>query len=306
MNLIKKLEKKFGRYAVNNLVVYILAAYAIGYVLEMFNPTIYSMLLLDPELIFKGQVWRIFTWICTTPQEFGIFIIFMFMFIYWIGSTLERYWGTFRYNFYIISGYLIITIASLLIYLITGLISGFDMAISLSGNTYYINLASFMAFATIFPDMQIYFMMVIPLKIKYLAIIDAIFLGYEFLNALSYLFKQDAVAYALLATTGEIPSHADIYSLIFSNAGIILFSVLNFIIFFFFYKKRGFSINEIKRKNKYKKSIKRDEGNKKHKCAVCGRTEEDGEDMIFRYCSKCEGNYEYCQDHLFTHEHIKR
>ena len=37
-----------------------------------------------------------------------------------------------------------------------------------------------------------------------------------------------------------------------------------------------------------------------HRCAICGRTEKDGEDLEFRFCSKCKGNYEYCQEHLFT------
>lgn len=43
-----------------------------------------------------------------------------------------------------------------------------------------------------------------------------------------------------------------------------------------------------------------------HKCAVCGRTDKDSPGMEFRYCSKCEGNYEYCMDHLYTHKHVKK
>ena len=46
-------------------------------------------------------------------------------------------------------------------------------------------------------------------------------------------------------------------------------------------------------------------GGARHRCAVCGRTELDDPNLEFRYCSKCNGNYEYCQDHLFTHEHVK-
>ena len=44
----------------------------------------------------------------------------------------------------------------------------------------------------------------------------------------------------------------------------------------------------------------------RHKCAICGRTELDDENLEFRYCSKCEGNFEYCMDHLYTHEHVRR
>ena len=63
---------------------------------------------------------------------------------------------------------------------------------------------------------------------------------------------------------------------------------------------------EIYRRKVYTKSVK--QGQKSaatHRCAVCGRTEKDGDDLVFRFCSKCNGNYEYCQDHLFTHEHVK-
>ena len=44
-------------------------------------------------------------------------------------------------------------------------------------------------------------------------------------------------------------------------------------------------------------------GSARHKCAICGRTENDDPNLSFRYCSKCTGNKEYCQDHLFTHTH---
>jgi len=44
----------------------------------------------------------------------------------------------------------------------------------------------------------------------------------------------------------------------------------------------------------------------RHRCAVCGRTEEDDPNLVFRYCSKCEGDYEYCQDHLYTHKHVTK
>lgn len=28
--------------------------------------------------------------------------------------------------------------------------------------------------------------------------------------------------------------------------------------------------------------------------------------LDFRFCSKCDGNYEYCSDHLFTHQHVRK
>ena len=116
MNFLNKLERKCGQYAVKNLINYLLIGYGIGYILELLSPDIYSALQLSPALVMKGQVWRLFTWILTTPESLGFFTIFMFMFYYWIGHTLENYWGTFRYNVYMISGYLIMTIGAMLIY----------------------------------------------------------------------------------------------------------------------------------------------------------------------------------------------
>lgn len=300
MNFINKLEKKFGRFAVSNLIVYVLAAYGIGYIVQMVNPQMYSMLGLNPAQVCEGQIWRLFTWICTVPQDLSIFIIFMFMFYYWIGTTLERYWGAFRYNLYMFSGYLFMTIGAMLIYLITGLAMGWESAVSLDMSTYYINLASFLAFATLFPDVQVYFMMILPIKIKWLAIVDAVYLGYICIDCIAALYRVES-QYEL---TGAM--RAGVYSMALSSVFAIVFSVLNFLIFFFATRNyRRVSPKEIHRKRVYRQQTMKAQSVTKHKCAICGRTEQDDENLVFRFCSKCNGNYEYCQDHLFTHEHKK-
>lgn len=81
-----------------------------------------------------------------------------------------------------------------------------------------------------------------------------------------------------------------------------LVSLGNFLIFFFGMRNvKRYSPKEIHRRKVYSRSVQQGEKRASiHKCAVCGRTEKDGDDLVFRYCSKCNGNYEYCQDHLFT------
>lgn len=306
MKFINKLEKKFGRFAVSNLVLYVLIAYGIGYVIQMVNPQLYSLLGLNPALVCQGQIWRLFTWVCTVPQDFSLFVIFMFLFYYWIGTTLERYWGTFKYNLYMLSGYLFMTIGAMAIYFLTGAFSGGDMAISLSMSTYYINLASFLAFATLFPDMQVYFMMILPIKIKWLAIVDGIYLGYQCINYLSLLGQKEEILARLILQGSFNATMADVYGLILSNVFCIVFSVLNFLIFFLATRNfRRMSPKEVHRRRAYKQQVSKQQGVSKHKCAICGRTEEDSENLTFRFCSKCNGNYEYCNEHLFTHEHKK-
>jgi len=86
-------------------------------------------------------------------------------------------------------------------------------------------------------------------------------------------------------------------------------SLLNFVIFFLSSKNtRRFGPREQARKANFRKQSRPHmnyAGGARHRCAVCGRTELDDPNLEFRFCSKCRGNYEYCQDHLFTHEHVK-
>lgn len=290
-NFLAKMEKKYGRYAVRNLIVYLLAAYAVGYVLQLVAPTAYTYLELSPALVMRGQIWRLVTWVCTVPESFNFFILFMFMFQYFIGSSLERYWGSFRYNCYIFSGIFFMTISSMVVYWITG--------ISTTPSTYYINMASFLAFAVCFPDVQVYFMMVIPIKIKWLAIIDAIYMAYEFIAVGQYKNLYAAYGAAGAAYASQ---------LIWATRVSIIVSVLNFILFYFGTRNmKRFAPKEVHRRYAYKKNVKAASpaGGTKHKCAICGRTEKDGDNLVFRYCSKCNGNYEFCQDHLYTHKHFE-
>ncbi len=298
MKLINKLERKFGKYAINNLTLYLMIAYAIGYVVNVMNPKMYALLELNPALVMQGQVWRLFTWICTNPQDMGIFLIFMFFFYYWIGTTLERHWGTFRYNLYMFSGYFFMTIGAILTYLITNALGS---PINMSVSTYYINLASFLAFATLFPDVQVMLYMIIPLRIKWLAIVDGVFIGIELLNYVSILTKYTNEEFAILYALYGIDYKSAAWAGIFS----IIMALLNFFIFFLATRNyRKISPAEIKRKKEFQKQVRNNTRITKHKCAICGRTDEDSPNLSFRFCSKCEGNYEYCEDHLFTHQHV--
>ena len=298
MGFVNKLEKKFGKYAISNLIYYVLAAYAIGYVFHAMSPDIYDAFLMKPELVCKGQVWRLFTWIFTIPQELDVFVVFMFLFYLWIGNTLDKYWGSFKYNLYMISGWLFMTVGTMLIYIVSLLATGDGISISVS--TYYINLTSFLACATVLPDVQVNLFLVIPLKMKWLAIVDIILLAYEFIDKLLLVVRYTDLE-IIIYTNGEYTKEKCI-----AVCASIVISVLNFILFYFNsrYGKR-YTPKEIIRKKSFKRKVNVSRGEAKHKCAICGRTENDGEGLVFRFCSRCEGNYEYCQDHLFTHEHVK-
>ena len=143
-------------------------------------------------------------------------------------------------------------------------------------------------------------MMVIPLKIKWLAIIDGIYMIYEFIAVGKYKSLYSA-AYG--AAGAQYASQ-----LIWATRVSIIVSVLNFILFYFGTRRmKRFAPKEMHRRYVYKKSVKSasNNGGTKHRCAICGRTEKDGDNLVFRYCSKCNGNYEFCQDHLYTHKHFE-
>ena len=330
LHMIEKLEKKLGKYAVKNLIYYILGAYVIGYVLYMVKPEWYEYIVLYPSLVMKGQVWRLFTWVCTVPQSLNILIIFMFLFYFFIGKTLEQYMGAFKYNLYIFSGWFFTTLGSMLIYWL----SGSTMSIFVSTN--YLNLTSFLAFAIIFPDTRVYLFGILPIKMKILAWIDAIYLGLQVISGIViWLSPISVVTQALEMYYGYSPSTYEVLVLRQSSISLmltILISFINFAIFFFVVMRKN-SANK-KRKTQFQRNAQNGSntntsgafagfagrtsttqpkgkykadttGELVHRCSVCGRTNIDHPELMFRYCSKCSGNHEYCQDHLFTHEHIK-
>lgn len=275
-NLLDKMERRFGRYAIRNLTMYLLAGYAIGYLLSFTMPQLLTYFTLEPALILKGQVWRLLSWVIIPPNDNIIFVIFMMLLYYSLGNTLESYWGAFRYNVYIFSGILFTVIGAFIVNGLIGGVTGFGSLYS----TYYINMSIFLACASIMPDYQLLLYGIIPVKMKWLAILDVV------------LLAVDAVQGGLIIRI------------------VIIASLLNFIIFFFCNRNlRGHSPKQAARRKKFQKQISRPQnqyaGGAKHRCAVCGRTELDDPTLEFRYCSKCNGNYEYCQDHLFTHEHVK-
>ena len=273
-NWLDKMERRFGRYAIRNLTMYLLAGYAIGYLLSFTMPQLLTYFTLEPAQILKGQVWRLLSWVIIPPNDNIIFVIFMMLLYYSLGNTLESYWGAFRYNVYIFSGILFTVIGAFIVNGLIGGITGFGSLYS----TYYINMSIFLACASIMPDYQLLLYGIIPIKMKWLAILDVV------------LLAVDAVQGGLIIRI------------------VIIASLLNFIIFFFCNRNlRGHSPKQVARRKKFQKQISRPQnqyaGGAKHRCAVCGRTELDDPTLEFRYCSKCNGNYEYCQD-IFSHTNM--
>ena len=207
------------------------------------------------------------------PPSGSLFFNLIAIYLYYnLGMTLERVWGTFRFNVYFFMGVIGHVLAALLIYIITGQVYILT--------TDYLNFSLFFAFAATFPEMQFYLFFVLPIKAKYLALFDGLYFVYGFL----FGGMSQRIA--------------------------VVMSLLNFIVYLFMSRGSRLNPKEIRRKQVFhtqmREAQKTAEKIGRHRCAVCGRTEEDDPNLVFRYCSKCEGDYEYCQDHLYTHRHVTK
>ena len=281
MKFFYKLERNFGKYSIRNLMNYFVIFYVVGFVISLMNPYLYyEYMALDIGQILKGQVWRLITWLAYPPSSSIIFGLFMIITYYSLGIILENVWGSFKFNVFMFMGCLFHIIGALIIY-VFGIKTGMGEDIYGYLTPDNLNLSIFLAFALTFPEMEFRLYFAIPVKAKYLAFF------YILLEAYSFM-------------VGSLSSKVT-----------IALSLLNFIIFYFISRRKNIisDVNNIQRKAKGSVKIRPVHAGSanisRHKCAVCGRTEKDDENMEFRYCSKCTDGLEYCMDHLYTHEHVE-
>ena len=261
MKFIDKLERKFGRFGIPNLTIYMIICYVIGYALMIVNPGILNWLSLEPAYILRGQVWRLVTWVLYPPSTSGVlwFAIAVLFFYYPIGTSLERTIGTFKYTLYILSGVIFTILGAFILYFLLG----GNVLVGNVFSTYYISLSTFLAYAMCYPDMQVLLMFIIPVKMKWMAIFYVVIVVYEMIQ---YIM---AGAWYLV-----IP---------------IVASLLNFIIFYFGTKDFSrYNPKEVHRRNEFRRAMEPQGRMKsgsgsvtKHKCAICGRTELDDPNLEF-------------------------
>ena len=292
MNFIDRLEKRYPNFGVSNLMIYVIAISGLGMLISMVNPYIYYQYLsLDFYQIFHhGQVWRLITFLlCPSAGGSGSSGLFWFVIMAWvyysIGSNLERIWGRFRFTQFYLSGIVMILIVTLAAYLIMGILypaQEVGIWLGMQVTLEYVTESLFLAFALVFPDVQFLLFFIIPVKAKWLSIFYFALDAYQIIQGI--MMKS------------------------YYPVALIVVSLINIFIFFFFAKGRpGMAAHARQTKRKAEFKQKMHESREKgpiHRCAICGRTELDAPELDFRYCSKCDGRYEYCSEHLFTHEHV--
>lgn len=168
MKWIDRLERKARGFAIPNLMFFLSGAMLLVYILSLFFPALPGLLSLSRGALLRGQVWRLVTFLAIPPSSSPLWILFNLYFYCLLGRGLEQQWGVFRFNLFYLCGMLGAIVSAL----ITGL-----------GTNYYLNLSLFLAFAAFYPDYRLTLFFLLPIKVKYLAILDAVLLLVSFVLA---------------------------------------------------------------------------------------------------------------------------
>lgn len=260
MRLLDRLERKLRPYAVPNLTMIIIMGQVLAYILGQGNPRIYEQMLLLPRLVLEGEFWRLGSFCFAVHPDANLLFFFIAMMVFhMLGSALEQTWGTVRYNLYLLSGY-VATVAVAFIYP--------DQVAS----NVFIGTSVFLAFAWLYPDFVFYIMFILPVKVRWLALLTWISL---------------------------------IYGLIVGDMQIRLFilaGIANFLLFFG--QEIMLRLRSRGRRMQHKAQVAAESKKTKHECVTCGVTDKTDPTIEFRYCSKCEGAPCYCENHIRDHVHI--
>lgn len=284
MSFLDKLERKFGKYAIPNITRIMVIISFVGYIFYFSGTSgALSYLQFSAKDILQGQVWRLISWILIPYGGLSIWAILFMVCLLMLGESLERSLGTFRMNVYFLGGIILSDVIGFLMYAL------FHVPVYLT--PYYILFSLYLMLGLFMPDAQVSLWFVLPIRMKWLMIIYGVSLAYEIFN----FFFIDL-------GNGRIFSW--MIGIAYSTQ--IVAAIINLLIFVSLCKNRV-SLKQKKRQRQfYKQAAPAGSTGRtvaRHRCCVCGRTELDDPSLEFRFCSKCEGNHEYCQDHLFTHEH---
>ena len=260
--LLRWLEAKFGRFAVPNVTIALILGQVFVMMVEIGRQVPFvEPILLIPSRVLSGEWWRLLTFLFNPPETSPLFAIFFWLLFYLFGTTLEYQWGTFRYNLYLTLGYL----AAVAVAFVTP---------ESPASNLFLYMSVFLAFAWLYPDFVINVFFILPVKIKWLAL-------------LAWL------SFGLTLLVGGWPQRLQVIA-----------ATCNFLIFF-----SGEILERGKRsarRSAFDAKTSRASKRLVHKCRTCGLTSEADPRMSFRYCSKCDGQMCYCSEHIRDHEHVTK
>ena len=259
MQFLDKWERKLGWMSFPGLLRYYALFHVMVFLLQFFNPQIGHVLDFDRGKIMSGEVWRVLTFLVADSGFKGLgafsmlFLFFMVMIAFMMSDTLEGAWGVFRTSMFHYTAF-----AGLLI-------ANFLYEDPMSGSGFFIYTSAFFAFATLFPKHEFLMFLIIPVQVRWLAILLGVLMVVGVLGEPLYL-------------------------------GYLLLSFSNYLLWAGIPAMRGQArvIRSAGRKREFRKA-KPDAEDAFHRCAKCGRTEVSDPDLEFRMAGD---GAEYCTDHL--------
>jgi hypothetical protein len=267
MRLLDRLERWIRPIAISNLTILLIAGQVVLFAAQMARPDIGEAAIFSPSQVLHGEVWRFITFLLLPPTTNPFWALLFWYVFYLFGSTLENSWGEARYNLYLLLGYLATVGSSLTLTLITGQDAP-------AGNA-FLEGTVFLAFAYLYPNFELLVFFILPVKVKWLALLAWIGYAVAFING-------PMIIRVLVAA-----------------------SIANFFLFFggdIIYRMRMGGRRMAWQARMQSAAHQR---GPRHRCAVCGIDSETHPQMDFRYCTKCAGNHAYCSEHLATHQHVQ-
>lgn len=273
MSIIDRLDRRFGRHAVGGLVTYLIAVQVALYILQFFrldqqfaNDSIRELIELVPEKVLEGEVWRLVTFMFEAPVTHPIWAFFYWYLLHLFATTLEQRWGPFRLNLYLLVGWAATVLVAMLVPQLrqTEVTNG------------YLYTSVFLAFAQLYPDFELRLFFVLPVKVKWLALLT--WIGF----VQSVVIGGWPAFWIAAATTADF--------LLFLGSDVWR------------------SARHWRRGHQFQRRVQQGQAARAaffHECSVCGLNSKEAPRVQFRYCSQCDDQRCYCPEHLQSHEHLR-
>jgi membrane associated rhomboid family serine protease len=257
--LLARLERRYGGYAVPHLTAVLVAGMAAVFIVGSIRPAVLPGLTLDFAAVGRGEVWRLVTYLFLPRTMDPFWIFFSLSWVWYVGSTLENHWGSFRFNLFYLLG-----------------CAGTTFAAWLTGHAetnIWLNYSLMLAFGTLFPDEE-FFLFVISVKAKWLALFDAAFVAYSM-------------------ATGDAATRAAILAAL---SGYLVFCAPALLAL---WKSRNLAVRQAARRAATAPEAPAVTGGRV--CAMCGLSADDGADIRVCSCAKCGGPRNLCLAHARNH-----
>ena len=288
---MKNLRRRFERFCfqnrgkgISNLMLYITLGCALVYLITQItqNPILYNLLVFDRNAILHGQLWRLISYPLTFYNSNVLLMALVLYCYYSLGRAIETIWGTFRFNLFYLTGIVMMDV--------------YCMLFGGQADVTYLNLSLFLSYATMFPNSGFLLFFIIPVKAWIFALVDLALVVY---GLIAYPFPYNLFSVISLAN----------YFLFFGKDVLNVIPLSWRIKFNRIFKKGAaprqpkvvpFAKIEVK-----KVPVQQAKPSYTHRCTICGRTDVSHPQLEFRYCSKCNGYFCYCEDHINNHAHVE-